>query len=82
MDAYTVLDIEGARNGEMKPRVSNVALEITRGCRLTLEWDEMFARYVISLSTFKLEEHMFCGKNEYNAFINIKRLIKPVSKIY
>jgi hypothetical protein len=43
MDAFTLLDIEGANNGEMKPRVLNAAVEITRGCRLTLEWDKMIA---------------------------------------
>ena len=56
MDAFTLLDIEGTSNGEMKSRVPNGAIEITRGCRLTLEWDEMFARYVMSLSKLKLEE--------------------------
>jgi hypothetical protein len=29
----------------MKPRVLNAAVEITRGCRLTLEWDKMIAWY-------------------------------------
>ena len=47
IDAFTLLDIEGAKNSEMKPRVPNVAVEITRGCRITLEWDEKYARYVI-----------------------------------
>ena len=53
MDAFTLLYIEGANNGEMKPRVPNATIEITRDCRLTLEWDEMFTCYVISLSKFK-----------------------------
>jgi hypothetical protein len=48
MDAFTLLDIEGVSNGEMKPRVPNVFVEITTGCRLTLELDEMFVRYLIS----------------------------------
>ena len=43
MDAFTLLDIEGTSNGEIKPRMPSVAVEITRVCRLTLEWDEMFA---------------------------------------
>ena len=31
-------------------------LDVTRNCWLTLEWDEMFTRNIISLSKFKLEE--------------------------
>ena len=31
MDAFTVLDVEGANNGEKKPRVPNITVEITRG---------------------------------------------------
>jgi len=56
MDAFTLLDIEGAINGNMKPRVPNVEVEITRGCRITLEWDQTFERYVISFSKLKSEE--------------------------
>ena len=37
MDGFTLLDIEGANNGEIKPRDPNAAVEITRGCGLTLE---------------------------------------------
>ena len=36
MDNFTLLDIEGANNAE-------------KGYRLTLEWDNMFMRYIISL---------------------------------
>ena len=43
MDSFNLFVIEGASNGEIKPRVSNVVLEIRKGCQLTLEWDEMFA---------------------------------------
>jgi len=43
-------------------RAPDVALEIKRGCQLSLEWDEMYARYMILLSTFKLEEQLFCSK--------------------
>ena len=42
----------------MKPRVPNVAVKITRNCRLTFEWDEMFARYLIKLSKIKLEQQL------------------------
>ena len=31
MDAFTLLDIEGANNAEMKFRVPNAGLEITKG---------------------------------------------------
>ena len=47
MDAFTLLDNEGPNRGEMRARASSPAVEITRGCRLALEWDEMLARYVI-----------------------------------
>ena len=46
MDVFTLLAIEGARNGEMTPRVPNIAVEITRDYRLTLEWDKIFAIYI------------------------------------
>jgi len=72
MVAFTLFDIEGARNAEMKPRVSNIAVEITRSCRLTLKWDEMFARYVITLSRFKLEGQL-CFTAKVN-IIHIQRL--------
>ena len=58
MDAFRLLDIEGASNGKMGPIVPNVAVKITRGFRLTLEWDKMFARYTISSSKFELEEQI------------------------
>ena len=56
MDALTLLDIERATNVEMKPRVPNITVELTRGYRLALKWDEMFARYVITLSKFSISE--------------------------
>ena len=31
LDGFTLLDIEGTSNGEMKPRAPSVAVEITRG---------------------------------------------------
>ena len=43
MDAFILLDIEGGSNSEMRPSVSIVAVEITRSCRLTLKWHEIFA---------------------------------------
>ena len=38
MDVFTLLNIEGAKTGKIKPKVSSGAVEIIRGCRLTLEW--------------------------------------------
>ena len=58
MDDYTLLDIEGASFRDMKPRVSDLAVEITRGCQLAPEWDEVFAGLVISLSKFTLDEQL------------------------
>ena len=58
LEAFTLLNIEGANNGKRKPRAPNVAVEITVGCLLALEWDEMFARYLRTLSKFKLKEEV------------------------
>ena len=41
MDVFTLLDIEGTSSEEMKPRLPNVAVEITMCCRLILRLDEM-----------------------------------------
>ena len=48
MDAFTILDIEGNNNDEIKLKVPKVAVEITRGCQRTQ--DEMFARYEYCLA--------------------------------
>ena len=56
MSAFTLLENEGASSSEIKPRVPNVVGEITKSSWLTLDWDEMFARYVILLTKFELEE--------------------------
>ena len=37
MDAFILLNIEGASNGKMKPRVLKIAIEITREYQLTKE---------------------------------------------
>ena len=47
----------------MKHRVPNVAVEITRGCQLTQEWDEMFVRYVILLKKSKSEKQLCFAAN-------------------
>ena len=70
MSAFTPLEVEDASSSEMKPRAPNVAVEITRGCRLTLEQDEMFARYVISLSKVKLEKQFCFAAKENTLHIN------------
>ena len=57
---FTLLKVDsGGGSDETKTRVPNIAVKITRGYRLSFGCDEMFARYVISLSKFKLEEQ-FC----------------------
>ena len=65
MDAFTLLGIGSAKNCERKPRVPNAAVEITRGCQLTLVLDEMFARNDISLSKFKSKKQS-CFAAEVN----------------
>ena len=52
------LDCGAGSSNDIKTRVPNVAVEITRGSQLSLEWDDMYARYVISLNNFKLEEQL------------------------
>ena len=71
-DAFILLDIEGSKNGEIRARVPNVAVEITRGCQLTLEWDKMFAQCVISLGKLKAEEQL-CIAAKVN-IMHIQRL--------
>ena len=58
MDGLTLLEVECTGSSEMKPRVPNVAVTTTRGCRITLQWDEILARYVTSLRKFKLEKQL------------------------
>ena len=70
MDARILLDIESV--SEMEPTVPKVAVEITRGCRLTLEWEEMFARHVTSLRKFKLKKQS-CFRAKVN-IMHIQRL--------
>ena len=45
---FNLLDIEGIKKGETRLRLPNAAVEFTRVCLLTLEWDEIFAQYIIS----------------------------------
>ena len=54
--AFTLLEIDDRAGSSKDVRLPNVAAEITGGCRLCLEWDDMHARYVISLSKFKMVE--------------------------
>ena len=56
--AFTLLEINDGAGSSNDIRVPNVAVEITGGCRLCLEWDDIYARYVISLSKFKQEEQL------------------------
>jgi hypothetical protein len=70
--AFTLLEIDGGASSSKDIRVPNVAVEITGGCRLCLELDDMYARYVISLSNFKLEEQL-CFAAKLN-IVHINRL--------
>ncbi|XP_065584274.1 ankyrin-1-like, partial [Artemia franciscana] len=72
LNAFTILEGEGDSSGKRNPRAPNVAVETTRSCRLTLEWYEMFAKYVISLRKFKLEGQL-CFVVEVN-IMHIQRL--------
>ena len=56
-----------------------VAVEVTRGCRLTIEWDEMLARYVVSFVKFKSEEQLYFGAKVDT--IHIERLQYRLSAI-
>jgi len=47
-------DREAGISNDTKTRIPNVAVEITRGSRLSLEWDDMYARDKILLSKLKL----------------------------
>ena len=42
IDVFTLLYIEGANHGEIKPRVPNIAVEITRGYQPTLQEDKIW----------------------------------------
>ena len=70
---FTLLEVDGgAGSSSNDTRVPNVAVEITRGCRLSLEWNDMYARYVMSLSKFKMEEQL-CFAAKLN-IVHINRL--------
>ena len=71
-DVFTQMRLEGASSSEIKPRVPNEAVGITRDSRLTLECDEMLARHAILLSKFKLEEQL-CFAVQVN-IMHIQRL--------
>jgi hypothetical protein len=56
MSDFTLLDVDCGVRSDTKIRVLNFEAETARCCQLTLEWDEMFTRYLISLGKFELEE--------------------------
>ena len=69
MEAFILLELEGTTNGSMKPRIPNVAVEITRGLWLALVWDEMFAKICHIIEPIKVGRTvMFCSKSEYNVY--------------
>ena len=59
MSGFTLLHLDEVDSEEVKKRASIVALETEKNCGLIFEWDEMFNRYVIFLSKFKLEEPLY-----------------------
>ena len=79
MDTFTLLVIEGAINGKMKPKMPNLAVEITRGCRLN--WDEMFARNIIERNQVG-RTFVLCSRCEYNTYAKLTRRIISTSEIY
>ena len=78
MNAFTLLDIEGASKGEVKPRQPNVAVEMTKSCWIILEWDEVFARYEILLLGTAVMLYNKSVNNLYTLFI---RRIKCISEL-
>ena len=77
------MDIEGANNGEKKPRVPNITIEITKDCWLILEWDGMFARNVISSKKFKAEEQScFAAKENITQIHRLQGRTKCICEIY
>ena len=70
---FTPLEVDsgGGNSNDTKTKVPILAVEITRGCRLSLKWDDTYARNVISLSKFKLEEQL-C----FTAKLNIMHIHK------
>ena len=57
---FTLLEVDsGACNSnDTKTRVQKGAIEIIRGPQLSPQWHDMYARYVISLSEFRLEQQL------------------------
>jgi hypothetical protein len=54
---FTLLEVDSGVD-DNSTRAPNIAVEITKGSRLCLEWDAVYARYVISLSKFKMEDQL------------------------
>jgi hypothetical protein len=56
---FTLLEVDsGAGSRSSDTRVPNIVVKITRGSRLCLEWHEVYTRYALSLSKFKLEDQL------------------------
>ena len=54
---FTLLEVDSGVDAN-NTRAPNIAVEITKGSRFCLEWDAVYARYVISLSKFKMEDQL------------------------
>ena len=62
-------DREAGISNDTKTRIPNVAVEITRRFRLSLESEDMYATYLISLSKLQLEEQLWVATK-----LNIKNI--------
>ena len=80
---FALLEVDSAagHSNDTKTIVRNLAVEITKGGRQSLEWDEMHARYVISLSKVKLEEQLcFAVKLNIMHIHRIQAALKAIVK--
>ena len=73
---FTLLEADSGAgsSNDTKTRLPNVVVEITTRCRLSLAWNEKYARYAISMNKFKLEEQSCLA-----AKLNIMHTDKPAS---
>ena len=62
---FTLLELDGGAgsSNDTRARVPNVTVEITRGCRQSLEWDGMYARHVISLANLNWKSNYALQQN-------------------
>ena len=78
---FTLLEVDSGVDSSSSndTRAPNIAVGITRGSRLCLELEEVYARYVLSLSKFKLEDQL-CLAAKVD-IIHIHRLQSALNEI-